>query len=275
MDFDLRTPDSAYQFALNILGMNGEEFISDYLLECDRDYEVLWKKHYKQLRMIDASRIRINAFHITGSLDGCQSIRKHGLQNLQEILSENSVMKRALQEYGLFFNVAQHTMVFEGREYDIDYTKYRSKFNLYGEDQHLKSIAYRLYYDYCVNGFMCNDDVFSYGTDIHKRPEFIADLVRMFPKLLKFDIEWRQASISYKIDFFAYPDQLHRFNFDLDNYQDPPYENWDILNDNDKLIKWMLSHAINRAYDELTTTYLYVLNDISIPPEQITNYTRI
>jgi len=80
MDFDLRTPDSAYAFVQNILGITGEQFIDEYVIECDRDYERLWKKYYSHLKYVDASRIRIWAFHVTGSLDHCQCICTYKLQ---------------------------------------------------------------------------------------------------------------------------------------------------------------------------------------------------
>ena len=43
MDFDLRTTDSAYSFVLDTLGITGEQFIDEYIIECDRDYERLWE----------------------------------------------------------------------------------------------------------------------------------------------------------------------------------------------------------------------------------------
>lgn len=49
MDFDLRTTDSAYSFVLDALGITGEQFIDEYIVECDRDYERLWEKYYRQL----------------------------------------------------------------------------------------------------------------------------------------------------------------------------------------------------------------------------------
>ena len=91
MDFDLRTTDSAYSFVLDTLGITGEQFIDEYIVECDRDYERLWEKYYRQLKHIDTSKIRIWAFHITGSLDHCQSIMHEGLRNLHHALSAGSI----------------------------------------------------------------------------------------------------------------------------------------------------------------------------------------
>ena len=122
---------------------------------------------------------------------------------------------------------------------------------------------------------MCNDDFRSYGFDVYIRPEFILDLVNMFPELAELDLEWRRCSTSYKVNFFAYLDQLERYNFDLDEYRDPPYAMWDGLDDNDKTIKWMLGRAIDRAFDELNNSYLYVRSNFYIPAEQISDCERI
>ena len=51
-DFDLRTTDSAYSFVLDTLGITGEQFIDEYIIECDRDYERLWEKYYRQISTI-------------------------------------------------------------------------------------------------------------------------------------------------------------------------------------------------------------------------------
>lgn len=275
MEFDLRTTDSAFSFVLDVLGMNGEQFINEYLVVCERDYEQLWKKYYKKLKHIDANRIRIWAFHITGSLDNCQSIMQEGLFNLHHELSEDSVLSKVFRKYGLEFDVDNKIMYFDGIAYNVDYRKYRNRCNLYGKDEQLSRIAYRLCEDYCVNGFMCNDDFCSYGFDVHIRPEFILDIVNMFSELSELDLEWRRCSTSYKVNFFVYLEQLERYNFDLDEYRDPPYEMWDELDDNEKVIKWMLGHAIDRAFDELNDTYLYVRSDLYIPAKQIIDCERI
>lgn len=275
MDFDLRTTDSAYYFVLDVLGYTGEQFIDDYIVECNRDYELLWSKHYNQLKHIDSNKIRIWSFHITGSLDHCKDIQEEGLRNLHYALSVDSKMAQMFRKYNLEFDVENKMMYFEGVSYNVDYRKYQNRCNLYGKDEQLSSIAYRLSKDFCVNGFMCNDNFLSYGFDVHIRPEFIIDLVNMFPQLSELDLEWRRNSTSYKVNFFAYIDQLERYNFDLDEYRDPPYDMWYELNDNDKVIKWMLGRAINRAFNELGDTYLYVKSNLHIPPEQIDDCEKI
>ena len=275
MDFDLRTTDSAWSFVLDTLGVTSEQFVNEYIIECDRDYERLWKKYYRQLKQIDANKIRIWAFHLTGSLDKCQSIMHEGLRNLHYTLSKGNKMANLFRKYGLEFDINNKVMYFKETAYNVNYEKYRNRCNLYGKDEQLSRIAYRLCKDFCVNGFMCNDNFRSYGFDVYIRPEFILDLVNMFPELSELDLEWRRQSTSYKVNFFAYLNQLERYNFDLDEYCNPPYATWDELDDNDKVIKWMLSHAIDRSFDALTDTYLYVQSNLHIPAEQISDCEEI
>lgn len=163
----------------------------------------------------------------------------------------------------------------KGNSYDIDYEKYRNHHFLTGLDEKLDRVAHRVYYDFCVNGFMANDNVYNYGTNIHERPEFLMTLGEVFPQAQKVESFWRSKAKSYRVDFFATVDQVHRFNFELDEYRDPPYEDWDELDDEMKLKKWMLSHVIDRAHDDLGMTTLYIKDDVTIPANQIISVIEI
>ena len=156
-----------------------------------------------------------------------------------------------------------------GEKYDIDYEKYHSRHFLSGLDEKLDRIAHRVYYDYCVNGFLLNDDVLDYGTSIHERPEFFMIFVELSPETEKLDEYWRNYSKSFVVNFYATVEQIHRFNFELDEWRDPPYEEWKELDDEMKLKKWMLSHAIDRANNDLGMQFLYIRDDVIIPPTQI------
>lgn len=275
LHFDLRTPDSAYYFILDMCEMTGQEFIEDFHIDCSADFEAFWEKHYSRLKRINSDRIRIYAFHVTGSLDRCNSIKKYGIQNLQSMLSSRSILNEMLNKYGVRIDIEHKLLIYKNSSYDIDYEKYRGKFNLYGLDKHLSSIACRVFYDYTVNGFLCIDNVFSYGTNIHLRPEFLLDLANAFPELQALEDEWVTNTCSYRIDYYTYTNQLQRFNFSLDEYRDPPCENWDYLSDNEKILKWMLSRAISRAFNQLGETYLYLKDELSVPPNQIISYTEL
>lgn len=70
--------------------------------------------------------------------------------------------------------------------------------------------------------------------------------------------------------------QVERFTFSLDEFRDPPFEVWNDLSDEQKMKKWMLLYALDRAFDELISEkFLYVKSDLNIPPEQIRGCTEI
>ena len=207
--------------------------------------------------------------------------RKVFLEELKRlVISEQEeifrILKRGACEYsentnGVFFDVKRHLLFYKGKEYNVDYDWYRHNDYSMLLEKYLKPIAHRVYYDYCVNGFMMNDDIFSYGTNIHERPEFMMKLTGAFPDLKKMEDEWAKRSKSYKVNFYATIDQIHRLNFDLNETQEE-------LTDEEieKIKRWMVSHAFDRANSNLLSeVFLYVKDEIDIPPEQITSCEEI
>ena len=104
------------------------------------------------------------AFHVLGSLDECREIKANGLMNLQAVLSRDTTLKRLLDKVEITFDIPNKVVSCGGNSYDIDYEKYRNHHFLMGIDEKLNHIARRVYYDFCVNGFMVNDNVYNYGT---------------------------------------------------------------------------------------------------------------
>jgi hypothetical protein len=269
MDYDLRTCDSDYYFVLNFMNMTLDEYITELIIECKNDFEQFWERNIDAIKDVDISNIRIMAFHVVGSLDECKEIKSKGLMNLQDVLSSDTSLKRLLGNAGIEFDISRKIVTCNGKEYNIDYEKYRNRHCLSGIDEKLSSIAHRVFYDFCVNGFLVNDNVFDYGTGIHERPEFLMTLGQLFPQAQKLESIWRSKAKSYSIVFYATIGQVHRFNFELDEFRDPPYERWLELDDEMKIKKWMLSHAIDRAANELSMQFLYVRDDVIIPSNQI------
>lgn len=237
MDFDLRTCDEAYYFVLDFMCMTPDEYITELIINCNNDFEAFWSRNIERIKSVDISGLRLMAFHVVGSLDGYREIKEKGLMNLQAVLSEKTTLKKLLERAGVTFDIPNKLVSCKGNSYDIDYEKYRNHHFLTGLDEKLDRVAHRVYYDFCVNGFMANDNVYNYGTNIHERPEFLMTLGEVFPQAQKVESFWRSKAKSYRVDFFATVDQVHRFNFELDEYRDPPYEDWDELDDEMKLKK--------------------------------------
>lgn len=265
MYFDLRTRNAACYFVLEFMDMAPNEDLTKLFSKYENDFEKFWKRNADRIAEVNIEDLRIKAFHVVGALDECKEIKSNGLINLQMVLSGNTSFNRLLNKAGITFNIKDKTLECDGTIYDIDYEKYRYRHFLSKTDEKLSKIARRVYDDFGVNGFLVNDDVLNYGTDIHKRPEFLMTLAELFPQALKLENYWRNKSKSYKVDFWVTVDQVHHF------YEDENGDQWWAeLNDELKFKKWMLSHAMDRAVNGLGgERVLYVRNDVSIPPNQI------
>ena len=270
-NFDLRTRNSAYDFLLAFFNMSGQEYIEELIINSDNEFEKFWDRNAASVNDIRLDNIRVWGFHVVGSLDECREIRNQGLRNLQKVLSGDTQLSRMLKSYGVFFDVKRHLLLYKGKEYNVDYDWYKHNDYSMPPEKYLKPIAHRVYYDYCVNGFMMNDDVFSYGTNIHERPEFMMKLSNAFPELKTMEDYWVERSKSYKVNFYATIDQIHRFNFDLNETQEEL-----TAHEIEQIKRWMVSRAINRANSDLfSEEFVYIKDEIDIPPEQITSCEEI
>lgn len=275
MRFDLRSCDSAYEFVLNVMDMSSDEYVTELLINSRNDFEIFWKRNIEQIKNVDFSDLQIMAFHVVGTLDECKEIRKNGLMNLQEVLKRDTVLSRMLNKCGIVFDIENRILNCNGKCYNIDYDRYHNKHFFNEIDKRLDSIAHRVYYDFCVNGFLLNDNISNYGTNIHERPEFLMTLIELSDEVRKLDEYWRKHSRGYIVNFYVTLDQISRFNFDLDEWRDPPYDGWDGLDDDMKIKKWTLFHAMDRANDDLDMQFLYVKDDVVIPPNQIESITEM
>lgn len=192
------------------MGMTPDEYITELIINSENNFETFWSRNIDRIKSIDFSDLRIMAFHVVGALDDCKDIRENGLMSLQEVLKRDTVISRMLSNYGMIFDTENRILICNGKEYDIDYEKYCGCHFLSGLDEELDRIAHRVYYDYCVNGFLLNDDVLNYRTSIHERPEFLMTLVELSPKAKELDEYWRNHSKSYVVNFYATIEQVHK-----------------------------------------------------------------
>ena len=268
-DYDLRDCDSAYYFVLEFMNMTRDEYVTEWCLNCVGNFELFWDRNIERIKSVDITNLRIIAFHVLGSLDNCNEIRQNGLKNVQMVLSTNTILSRGLNKIGISFDLSNKALHYEDKEFNIDYDYYLNKSTKTAFEDKLEAVAHRIFYDYCLDGFLFNDDIKDYGTDIHKRPEFLKTLSEAFKKVKALEQYWYNKSKPYKVNFYATINQIQRFTFDLDEINDPPYDNWLELSEDMRIKKWLLSHAIDRAYNGRDELYLYIKDDVIIPPEQI------
>lgn len=263
--YDITTPDKAYEFLTN-LGFTDQQLVNEFVLECEKDSNEFAERNIAILDTIDIFNVRFIAFHVTASLDNCQEIKDNGIRDLQYVLSHQTKLTRGLELSGIKIDIDNCILYINDNAYNIDYDYYRDQWRKTDLEKILDFIAHRIYYDFCVNGFFFNDNVADYGTDIHKRPEFIDKLIELSPKVRKLDAFWRAKSTPYKVFFYATVNQIHKFSFDdlPNNFE--PYSESELTH----IKKWMLRNAIDRAFSNcFDEKYIYIRDNDYIPSEQI------
>lgn len=275
MIFDIRTPEAAANSVYALTEMTAHEFINEYVLESNRDFEEFWDRNADRIDTVDITDLKIIGFHVVSSLDDCAEIKANGLWNLQRVLTEDTMLKRVLEQHGLTFDVPNSKMHYTGQTWDIEYEKYKGRYDLTDEEELIEWISHRIYYDYCVNGFLCCDDVTTYGTEIEKRPEFILKLVNMFPDLEEMEDWWKETGVPYEVVFYALPEQVMREFFGLPEEDDDMPRYWYELSDEQLIKKKLLSLAVEGMYGELDKQYLYIKDDLCLSPEQILACNRL
>lgn len=278
MDFDLRTSEGAYNFILDFMSWSSEKFEYVWNFECGKDFEQFWKNNYDRILSVNISDLRVLAYHIIGALDDCKEIRTNGLVNLQKAISGKTLLNKLLDQKGIKIDINSANIIVNEEIYNINYDFHFNKDHFITDRERVLSIiSNRLYHDYCINGFMYCDDVFNYGSEIHKRPEILMRLAELFPEAKELEDYWKKNSKSYRIDFYAKLNQIHPITFALDELKDPPYADWDKLDDEMKTKKWILSHAINRVINGVKSDMiiLFIKNDVTIPPDQILGITEL
>lgn len=266
VDFNITTSDAAYDFLLDTLGLYAGELIMEYLVDCSGNVDIFVERNLQRLANLDIFDVRFIAYHVTASLDDCEEIKRTGIRDLRYVLSHNTMLSNFLDRGGIKFDIENHIMLVDGNRFNIDYDDYRNRQLRTSEEKLLESIAHRVCYDFCVDGFLTSDDIKNYGTDIDKRPEFILKLINVSPKAKELDKFWRSNSKPYKVYFYVTADQIHKFTFNLKN-NNLPYS----ASEQEQIKRWMLGWAVDRAFNPCGNLYIYIRDHEYVPPEQIIN----
>lgn len=226
--FDITTPQKAMEFLLtNLRFSNFVELSNEFNVNCERDLDVFAERNLYTLDIIDIFNVHFIAFHVTGSIDNCDEIKRNGICNLQYVLSQETKLKELLNKVSVCFNIPEQKVIINGNEYNINYDYYRTLgCRLTPQEKALKNIAHKVYYDYGINGFWYCEHPEDYGTDIHKRPEILLTLSEAIPQTSIIGESWKENSVAYKIFFYAKVGQLEKYSFgdnldkDIDTYDE-------------------------------------------------------
>jgi len=135
-------------------------------------------------------------FQITTSSNGCQSILRNGILNLQETYSlSDSELREFLNEHGIIINLQKKILLYGGQEFDISFSKSCP------DDDTLEykswSVGEKFYHDFSICGFLSVWEKCAYGGQVHRRPEILYNI----DKLLNTELsrEWEESHSAYNV----------------------------------------------------------------------------
>ena len=264
MYFDISSKDTAMQFLAEFTKLSKIE-IEHFLERNTIIYSIcvdttnvtaenLIQENGLNLSTLDTTSIKALAIHYTSNNDKNVSIRKIGLGDLQYALSNDTPLRRFLDENGILIYPDRKLMCYKGKEYDIAYTQYDSMSPLSG-------IARKIYSDNQISCFFRIKDITHYLGRVDRRPEILANLDD-FLKDLNLSRKWVQQSQGYEIRYVAPLSEFELYTF-YDKSECAYYDNSKIAL---SLINLALSVVSEFDKDEV---FAYMKPTTVITPAQI------
>lgn len=197
--FDMTSRDALMQSLCSFFGLS-EEKIEDFIL---MNEDVSLKSFCRTMNITEEQLklpdLYLASYHCTTSMDRCTSLQTLGILNLREALRQDTPISRYLRERGVIFDLANKTVQRLDTVFDL-----RNNYGGVTPNRAKDIVAYKIYNDHQVNGFLCTDDVLKYGGYVHLRPEFFIDVAELFndPRLLS-DWENDPNRQAYVLKFIA------------------------------------------------------------------------
>lgn len=270
MYFDISSKDKAMQFLVEFTRIPQIEI--EHFLERNTiidsicvdtsnvTAENLIQESGLNLSMLDTASIKALAIHYTSNNDKSASIRNIGLGDLQYALSNDTPLRRFLDENGISIYPDRKLMCYKGKEYDITYTHYDSTSPLTG-------IARKIYYDNQISCFFRISDITRYLGQVDRRPEILSNLDN-FLKGLDLSRKWVQQSQGYEIRYVAPLREFELYTF-YDKSECAYYDNSKIA-----LALITLALSVVSEYDK-DEVFAYMKPTTVISPGQIVSIKSI
>lgn len=249
--------------------------ISDFVLKSpDTDVvDFLEEFNIKDEKLLEKD-IELVSLHSTTSIDNCQSIKEKGIINLQDAVSQETPLKTYLENKDIQINIEEKYLLFKGEKLDI--SKKNEGFGLSDEDEYRNRIIHKFYGDFQVNGFLCHENVLTYGGYTKDRPEILFDLAN-FLKDEKIELDWvKDKNKKHHIIKFKQPLNYYIwYTFEVE-YEDNDYgitkDNLEYLPNNvieSKVKKWVIQKSLYLLKEGIYELYSYVHPEWRIAPEDI------
>lgn len=266
--YDITNPDISFDWLHEVLHMKQGGLIDEYCLECHNDFDRFYEKFLPEINEIDIESLEIVAFQVTSNDNGCADIKKHGLRNLQWVLSNETSLSRFLKQRGISFDIGKKLMHILGKEYDVDYEKYKDLDCITRRNGCLHKIGHKLFYDFQINAFLFCKDIYDYAT-VHEAPEFLLTLSSLNDQTREIDTAWKKMSTPYVIKFKANLKDFAYFTFydREEEYYTDQQNHWY------KLRRKLVSRAVESAFSESASEiFAYMKPTTFISPDNILAY---
>lgn len=266
--YDITNPNAAYDWLCETLQIKKNRFIENYIIKCNNIFNIFYERYRSVIDEIDIENLEIVAFQVTSNSDECSNIKKYGLHNLQWVLSNETDLKRLLQENSVNFDIESKLLYIDNVAYDVDYGHYKNLDGISRRSNQLCKIAHKIYYDFQINAFLFCKDIYDYST-IHETPEFLYTLSLLNEKTKGIDSKWKNICKSYVVKFKCKLKDFAYFTFygDKIEYEKDKQDNWSSVR------KWLLLQACESAFSNLESeVFAYMKPEIVIKPENIIEY---
>ena len=135
--------------------------------------------------------------HVTTSSDGCKSIGRYGLLDLQQSYEcKDSELRKFLETHGIIIDIENHTLEYADENYDIGYDEAYCPPDDTIESKEW-SVGRKFYYDYACCGFLSIEDKNIYGGYVNWRPEILYNIDELLNTLLS--DEWKNSHKPYEV----------------------------------------------------------------------------
>lgn len=264
-DYDITEPDKAMEWICHVLEIEPGQLIDDYVLKCGTDLDVFYEMYYNKLKKIDTRELNLVVIHVTSNNDNCENIQKYGIKNLQSVLAEKNELSEFLKNKGISFNILEKKMYINDNEYEICYDDLLIMKCRTNEQNKLKKIAHKIYFDYQINGFFYNENILNYGTNIHKNPEFLLTLSEFDETTYGLDKEWGDTNRGYVIKYKTKIENFAEYTFELSKIEMEE----ELNGKGDKIKKFLLTKAMLSCFGKTSEIFAYMKPDKIIKPNEI------
>lgn len=199
--YDIRTSEKALDTLIQLTGIGVEiwrNFVGrerEYRFDDDLVSDVI--KRYG--KMPESFRNwNFIFFHITTSKNDCGDLKKNGIMDLQKVCnSQSTELTKFLLSHGIKVSIKEKTLTTENIRFDISFDRDLECPPDSTEEEYRWSIGRKLYYDFCVCGFLSIWEASPYGGYVHQRPEILFDLDRLLNSSLS--EEWEETHKPFEV----------------------------------------------------------------------------